>query len=482
MAKTSGSASSIVLPSGTFTSPKSGATFEVSWNQQSPQFKYTKTLRDGTVISGSRSVTHFIGSGAHARGLIFKDQNQPFQAPIAYYGPNHLWNSAPGYEVESSIILGRKIEFACLNCHASGVTANEASLFSEGSVSCERCHGPGNNHVRAMNSGSRNQGNSIVNPTKLSPERRDSICAQCHLTGETRIPKVNRSEATFRPGDKLAEHVVPFVRSQDENSATKVIGHFEGLWKSQCKLSSGDRLWCGTCHNPHQDVPDNQKGAYYRNKCLGCHQVASCTAPRLARVAKQDGCASCHMPSTQPVDGQHTAFTDHRIQRTSRQTNLKAASALREFWPGTANSRDYALAYAENASSGTKEMRLAYDALRTASQHFPDDPELASQLGYREDQGGNAGFAQRLYALALKQDPFNLLALSNNAAHLARAGDLIKAIELWKRALAVNPGLESPRLNLSRAQNSLGLKSEALKNAEIFLRFYPDSPKFAGHP
>ena len=45
---------------------------------------------------------------------------------------------------------------------------------------------------------------AMANPAKLAPYARDSVCAQCHLTGEARIERAGRRFAEFRAGGNWA--------------------------------------------------------------------------------------------------------------------------------------------------------------------------------------------------------------------------------------------------------------------------------------
>ena len=159
------------------------------------------------------------------------------------------WDLSPGYAGKNNIELAKPIEEPCLYCHASRAQPVAKTQngyldppFLEGGVGCERCHGSGQKHVKTHR--------DIVNPAKLDAARRDSICQQCHLTGAARVPRPGRGVGTFRPGDLLSDHLTVFVKEQasGERAATD---HSEQLARSKCKLASGDRMWCGTCHDPH---------------------------------------------------------------------------------------------------------------------------------------------------------------------------------------------------------------------------------------
>ena len=444
MANASGPITALHVPAGQVFAAKANASYSVNGTQLS--------YRKGS-LEGSKSLLYYLGSGTHGRGFIFEEQGQLFQSPVAYFGEARGWDVAPGYENETSVFLSRKVEPACLACHSSG------PKFAEGTVSCERCHGPGESHVEAIRASGKI--GVIVNPAKLAPEQRDSVCAQCHLTGETRVFKPGRSEATYRPGDLLADHVVPFVWANPDQAEFKVVGHFEGLWQSKCKRVSGDKLSCLTCHDPHVQVPAFEKAAYYRAKCLGCHEQTACKV-------KAGSCVSCHMPTRATTDGQHTAFTDHAIRRLPLADQKSTHSPeLVAFWPARTTERDYALA---DADTGNWQ-KAREELLRVASP----DAAAASQLAYTYDMTGEPAKAEPLYESALKADPNNLVALTNFGIHLARRGKLAQAAELWKRALAINPGLVPPALNLARIEWRLDQHAEAIATVRNVLSLNPDS-------
>ncbi len=476
MGQASGYASELPLATGEVIARKAGAAYSIS-GQRHPQLHYRKKMSDGSVLEGAKDLKYYIGSGAHGRGFVFEEAGQPFQAPVAYYGEARGWDLAPGYEEETSILLGRKIEKGCISCHASGFTSKQPVLFAEGAVSCERCHGPGAEHVAVVQSGKPTGSLRIVNPSKLEPESRDSVCAQCHLTGQTRVMKAGRSEATYRPGEHLADHVVPFVPASSNRAELKVVGHFEGLWQSKCKRVSGDKLSCLTCHDPHTTVAPANRNAYYRAKCLSCHQETSCKLPIARRTAEGDSCIGCHMQTRASSDGQHTSFTDHSISRSNAAPSQASHSDhLVSFWPSRATDRDTALAYASEATirGDAASIRQAHQKLQAVWSSGGGDAAVATQLEYSEDLLGATGKAGTLYRQALKSEPEDLTALTNLATHLARGGNLEEAIKLWRKALLINPGLQAPGLNLATAEEMEGHRPEALEVLRQVLSLNPD--------
>jgi tetratricopeptide (TPR) repeat protein len=273
----------------------------------------------------------------------------------------------------------------------------------------------------------------MIDPAKLAPDRRDSICAQCHLSGEVRIPRAG-PDKSFRPGDLLSDSLVVFEWSG--NPDMNVTSHFERLAESACKKASGDRLWCGSCHDPHRAPPAAERAAFYRAKCLQCHQPADCD--------RGPDCATCHMPRRQVRDVQHSAYTDHAIRKAGASSAVSRERKLVPFGGVPVGNREFGLAYA--ALPGYEKRALDY--LERAPQ---DDAEVLVRLAYLYESSGNQRKAAPLYEKALKLDPSQVAAAVNLGNVYVKAGQARDAIRLWRYALERSPGLETVRLSLALA-------------------------------
>src|SRR5262249_22226625 len=89
--------------------------------------------------------------------------------------------------------FARPITPECLACHANradavphAVNNFRKPIFEGYAIGCERCHGPGELHVRTSDK------LDIVDPKRLAPALRDSVCEQCHLSGVGRILRHGR--------------------------------------------------------------------------------------------------------------------------------------------------------------------------------------------------------------------------------------------------------------------------------------------------
>jgi hypothetical protein len=427
MARSSGEVNGIDSE-GAFAHKPSGVRYRVFRQDAAAWFSF-----DLAGVHGSRRLEYFIGSGTVGRSYLYSVDGFLYQAPVSWYSAPARWDLSPGYQQYDSIFLTRGIETVCLECHASRVqpaagTTNGYGVppFREGGVSCERCHGAGDAH--AVGHG------KMINPAKLAPDRRDSICAQCHLSGEARVTRAG-ADRTFRPGDRLADTLAVFVWSG--NADMNVTSHFERLAESACKKASGDRLWCGSCHDPHRAPAEIEKAGFYRAKCLQCHQAADCS--------RGQDCAGCHMPKRAVRDVQHSAYTDHAIVKPRAPS--PAVSRERKLVPFggvQATDREFGLAYA--AVPGFEKQAREY--LERAPQ---DDAEVLVHLAYLYESSGNQSKAAPLYQKALKIDPSQVAAAVNLGNAYIKSGLAREAIRLWRYALERSPGLETVRLSLAVA-------------------------------
>lgn len=277
---------------------------------------------------------------------------------------------------------------------------------SDEPISCDRCHGNTSAHLKAPSRA------TIVNPARLSARARDSVCEQCHLSGEVRILNPGKQFADFQPGQNLEDVFSVYVRenqAQSPDASIKVISQAEQLALSRCARKSGGALWCGTCHNPHEQPIDPVQ--YFRARCLSCH------GETIVRTHAQpaDNCIGCHMPKRPAKDGAHTAFTDHRITRfaqTVRQVPQPAAEIKLRAWretSGPLSDRNLGLA---NVAIGEREQSTELldegaQQLIKAMKELPPDPVLLTKLGVTLMRKGFASDAVEVLEYALKLEPNN---------------------------------------------------------------------------
>ncbi|HLK18053.1 MAG TPA: hypothetical protein VKT81_03820 [Bryobacteraceae bacterium] len=258
-------------PSGTVNHRVSGTRFTI----RSSSDQMTQRMeRDG--LSSQYSIAYSVGSGAHAVAYLIQVGSHLFESPLSYFAESG-WGMSPGYENLKAPDFYRPVRAECLFCHAGEALPITGTLnayrdppFRSLTITCDRCHGPAAEHIRNPVPG------SILNPRKLPPRARDSVCEQCHLDGEVGIPNPGKQITDFRPGQNLEDIYTVYIYRSSRNAAhpnaLTIISQSQQLALSKCALKSGDRLWCGSCHDPHA-IPA-EPTAYFRERCLHCHGTA----------------------------------------------------------------------------------------------------------------------------------------------------------------------------------------------------------------
>ena len=424
-------------------------------------FRYRVSKRSGGALSvgfeqpaaagglhAEKAMPYYVGSGAAARSYLLESDGFLFVSPVAWYsGSSAHWGLGPAYSGYGYPFLTRPALPGCLTCHASFLSPIAGTQnrfadppFAEGGVACERCHGPGEAHIAAAGK------SKMVNPAQLSPDRRDSICAQCHLSGEMRVMRPGKDWQSYHPGDRLSDSLTVFV---DRAPRRTVTSHVENLAQSACQRASGDKLWCGSCHDAHSVPAPAARATYFRSKCLGCH------AQKPGYRAHGDDCVSCHMPKGSVADAEHVVFADHSIPRRPRPPIERASSSpfeLAAFGPAPATRRDTALAYAMASTRQPSVRETARELLEAVVSTSPDDAEVLLYLAEIYRNSGLDDRALPLYERASVLDPSQLTASTGMGAIYFQRGDLSNAVRHWQAALAKNPGLVLVATNLAMAQ------------------------------
>ena len=464
------------VPAGAFVHSPSKTRFSVEADADG---MLQRLKREG--FSGAYHPAYAIGSGTHAVAYLIELNGHLFQSPICLY-TKRGWDMAPGYENNPAPDFLRPITADCLFCHVGQArpVAHTLNRFEDppiatGAITCERCHGPVEAHLRSPLPG------SIINPANLAPRARNSVCEECHLSGEARIANPGRRISDFRPGQELEDvfSVYVFSDSLDPTrpAGLKVISQAQQLALSTCARKSNGRLWCGTCHDPHQQPVNPQ--AWFRSRCLSCHG----TALLQQHPKPNDDCIGCHMPQRPVSDGGHTIFTDHRIALRPPAEDVPPQSsepATLVAWhqPSSAlEQRNLGLAEIEVGEKKKNFPMVAQGAklLMECSSKFPDDPPVLTSigqvlLGLHDDKEATAVFER-----AIQAEPDNPANYIHLALACKDAKEFQRAIENLEKALRLDPILEQPYLELAEIYSAEQQPEMVHLIYRRFLKAFPQS-------
>jgi len=417
-------------------------------------------------------------------GYLIQLGNHLFQSPLSYYA-GRGWDMAPGYEGNQAPDFYRPINPHCLFCHSGEarpvpdtINTYRAPPFEAEAITCERCHGAAEAHLHAPLPG------SIINPAKLPPRARDSVCEQCHLSGEAGIPNPGKQLIDFRPGEDLEGVYTVYVSAGSRDLAgpdrLRVISQSQQLALSACARMSQGKLWCGTCHDPHEQPADPK--AYFRGRCLSCHGAALLsTHPK-----PSDDCIGCHMPRRPVTDGGHTVFTDHHIaRRPPPDTGTASTQKPRALvaWhdpPAALAQRNLGLAeieVGEKVESFSLVMEGFQSLLKCWSQ-FPNDPPVLTGIGQvlmgtgrdEDAKGAIAVLEQAIHNEPQVASNYFHAGLASKAAH-----DSKKAAQYLEKSLQLDPLLEQAYPELAAVYQEMHDSAKRRQTYDRYVQTFPQS-------
>jgi Tfp pilus assembly protein PilF len=320
---------------------RSNDVMELRWRDGKLVFRRWQLDDAGRPINAfEQAVDWILGSGHHARTYLYQTPNgEIYQLPIAWYSQSKEWAMAPGYDRADHQGVLRRVRHECLFCHNAYPEIEEnkrdgfwrpqalPATLPEG-LGCQRCHGPGGEHVGLASAGADNAAirAAVVNPSRLDPQRRKDVCYECHMQPSVAlspIRRLGRDVYSFRPGQALADYVLQLdiVDPELPQSDRFEINHAPyRLEQSRCFRQSGARLFCLDCHDPHRKSAGADQ---VRAVCQRCHSGSE-------HVAAQSDCVSCHMPKRRTQDVVHVVMTDHKIQKPAAVATLLAPREERD--------------------------------------------------------------------------------------------------------------------------------------------------------
>lgn len=450
---------------------------------------------DGEPLYEHRVPVDFrVGSGVHGYSYLLSSGGHLFQSPIGWYTEKQCWDMSPGYDSPANPGYERLVTHDCIACHAGTSRPKpgsrlsfEADHFAELAIGCERCHGPGAQHVSFHESTSPTGDDPILNLAELSPQKQNAICFQCHLQGTRRITRFGRSEFDFRPGMDLSDIWTVFLKSTSSDSEElNAVSHAEQMFQSRCYTDSANQLTCIACHDPHQRPEQDQMVKWYRSRCFTCHEdspQSDCAMPldQRAKTQPADSCVACHMPSRSLDAVPHTAHTDHTIRRQPDQPGRASEESGEILVETGARVSDADLQRAKGIFLGEeafsqRNSEMAYKALRLLEEiheAIPDDPLTAEAAGRAATTCGLSNLAIQYWDAALESRPDDIILLLLKAGELHNLNQHEKAAETYQRAIAADPHRAIYHGRLAHVLGRMERFDESIAAAEKALTLNP---------
>ncbi len=287
-----------------------------------------------TIYARTEKISYIVGSGHHTNSHLIERNGYVFQAPLTFYTQDGKWDLPPGFENGNNSGFERRIGLECMSCHnglpQTDYQAENRYMQIPQGIDCERCHGPGEIHVREKRAGkvvdiTKEIDYTIVNPAKLSWMRQIDLCQRCHLQGNA-VLKPGKSFADFKPGMRLSDVFDQFSPEFKGGDEFVMAAHAERFQMSKCFKANvkGDinsesaqvGFTCISCHDPHVSVRQTNLNKF-NQKCVSCHNTSQndCSAPKDQLQLNQNNCVKCHMPASGTSDIPHVTVHDHYIRK-----------------------------------------------------------------------------------------------------------------------------------------------------------------------
>jgi predicted CXXCH cytochrome family protein len=324
---------------------------------------------------------------------------------------------------------------------------------------------------------------AIVNPLRLTPERRMEVCIECHLeTTSSALPgaivRYERAPFSYRPGEPLADFMLFFDHAPAKGYDDKfeITGSVYRLRKSLCFQGSNGALECTTCHDPHNNLRGEEAARHYTEVCLQCHSAALDRLVVEGRHTQSADCIGCHMPKRRTDDVVHAVMTDHYIQRIKPAGDLLAPKPERRQTDANAYRGEVILYYPPALPKPEDELYLAIAQVSQNSNLGPGIARLQAaidkfrpawaeyylQLGDALSNAGRYDAALPAYEEALRHE-------SDAESGLVRLGICLTALRQYpraeaalKQALKVMPNDAAAWIELGSAQLGQGKTPDAI--------------------
>jgi|SRR5882672_793206 len=252
----------------------------------------------------------------------------------------------------------------CDGCHSVNYDV-ATKTPTEWNVGCEKCHGPGSDHVET-------QGRpNIVNPAKLDYVQANDVCIQCHSQGQPLANPIEGRYYDWPVGFHLGKKLSEFWKLEEHKLGETTFTHFADGTAHKNRMQGNDYVQslmytrgvtCSNCHDAHGTTNDAMLWKPVESICLSCHGPNSQNGPRAptieAHTHHQAGsagneCVGCHMP---------------KIEQTIGDVNVRAHT-FRFITPAASDAMK--IPNACNVCHTDKTTSWTADILKTWNDHAP---------------------------------------------------------------------------------------------------------------
>lgn len=204
----------------------------------------------------------------------------------------------------------------CDGCHSVNYDIHTKQV-TEWNVGCERCHGPGSEHVAHPTR------TNIQNPSQMDSFASSDTCIQCHSQGQPKTKEIEGKAYDWPVGYHVGERLQDYWNLEEMTLGQTDFLHFADGTAHKNRMQGNDFIQsvmyekgvtCASCHDVHGTENYAQLRKPVDKICLDCHDANSPNGPHVASLEEHthhkagsagSQCVACHMPKieTQGVPG-----------------------------------------------------------------------------------------------------------------------------------------------------------------------------------
>ena len=195
----------------------------------------------------------------------------------------------------------------CDGCHSVDYNIHTKQV-AEWNVGCEKCHGPGSEHVEHPTR------TNILNPARMDYVQASDACIQCHSQGRPPVSPIEGKYYDWPVGYHVGLGLQDFWQLEEHTLGETSFTHFPDGTAHKNRMQGNDfvqsvmyrrGVTCFSCHDTHGTENYAQLRKPADKLCLDCHGPLSLNGPRTGTLEAHthhkkesagSSCIACHMP------------------------------------------------------------------------------------------------------------------------------------------------------------------------------------------
>jgi len=214
----------------------------------------------------------------------------------------------------------------CDGCHSVGYDIHTKQV-AEWNVGCERCHGPGSEHVAHPTRA------NIINPAHMDYVAASDTCIQCHSQGQPLSNPIEGKYYDWPVGYNVGLKLADYWKLEDHTLGQPAnFFYYPDGTAHKNRMQGNDfvqsvmyrrGVTCFDCHDVHGTGNYAQLRKPANQICLDCHGPDSPNGPRTATIEEHthhkagstgSQCVACHMPAIETEGPANTMVHAHTFR------------------------------------------------------------------------------------------------------------------------------------------------------------------------